>query len=75
MATATLKKAFTAAAADVKTLPKRPTNPQLLELYALYKQATEGDAAGSRPGVFDLTGRAKYDAWARKKGTASEAAT
>jgi acyl-CoA-binding protein len=74
MATATLKKAFTAAAEDVKTLPKRPKNDQLLELYALYKQATEGDASGSRPGVFDLTGRAKYDAWVRKKGTGTEAA-
>ena len=74
MATATLKKAFTAAAADAKTLPKRPSNDQLLELYALYKQATDGDAVGSRPGVFDLTGRAKYDAWARKKGTGTEAA-
>jgi acyl-CoA-binding protein len=74
MATATLKKAFTAAADGVKTLPKRPRNDQLLELYALYKQATEGDASGPRPGVFDLTGRAKYDAWARKKGTSTEAA-
>jgi len=74
MATATLKKAFVAATEDVKTLTTRPKNDQLLELYALYKQATEGDAGGSRPGVFDLTGRAKYDAWARKKGTGAEAA-
>jgi acyl-CoA-binding protein len=74
MATATLKKAFAAAAQDVKTLPKRPGNEQLLELYALYKQSTEGDASGSRPGVFDLTGRAKFDAWARKQGTSTAAA-
>lgn len=74
MATATLKKAFATAADDVKTLPKRPKNDQLLELYALYKQATEGDASGARPGVFDLTGRAKHDAWARKKGTPADAA-
>jgi acyl-CoA-binding protein len=74
MATATLKKAFATAAKDVKALRKRPSNDQLLELYSLYKQATEGDASGSRPGVFDLTGRAKFDAWARKKGTSSERA-
>jgi len=74
MATATLKKAFATAAEDVKALPKRPSNDQLLELYSLYKQATEGDASGPRPGVFDLTGRAKYDAWARRKGTSSERA-
>jgi acyl-CoA-binding protein len=74
MATATVKKAFAAAVEDVKALPKRPRNEQLLELYALYKQATDGDASGSRPGVFDLTGRAKHDAWARKKGISADAA-
>lgn len=74
MATATLKKAFAAAAADVKTLQKRPQNDQLLELYALYKQASEGDASGSRPGMFDLAGRAKYDSWARKQGTSADVA-
>lgn len=46
----------------------------LLELYALYKQATIGDVAGSRPGMLDLKGRAKYDAWARRKGVGNEAA-
>ena len=74
MATATLKKQFESAAADVKTLPRRPSNEQLLELYALFKQATAGDAAGPRPGLFDPTGRAKYDAWARKAGTTADAA-
>jgi diazepam-binding inhibitor (GABA receptor modulator, acyl-CoA-binding protein) len=49
-------------------------NDALLELYALYKQATAGDVAGSRPGMLDLKGRAKYDAWARQKGTTAEAA-
>lgn len=71
---ADLKKQFTAATQDVKALAKRPGNDQLLELYALYKQATDGDVQGSRPGLFDMTGRAKYDAWAKRKGTSVEKA-
>jgi carboxylesterase len=50
------------------------SNDQLLELYALYKQATVGDASGSRPGMLDVRGRAKYDAWAKKKGQSKDAA-
>lgn len=49
-------------------------NAKLLELYGLYKQATAGDATGSRPSAFDLKGRAKYDAWAARKGMAKDAA-
>jgi acyl-CoA-binding protein len=49
-------------------------NDVLLELYALYKQATSGDASGSRPGMLDVKGRAKYDAWAKRKGMTKDAA-
>lgn len=49
-------------------------NDVLLELYALYKQATTGDVAGDRPGMLDVRGRAKYDAWARRKGMTKDAA-
>ena len=49
-------------------------NDVMLELYALYKQATVGDATGARPGMLDLRGRAKYDAWARRKGLSRDAA-
>jgi len=49
-------------------------NDTLLELYAFYKQATAGDVSGSRPGMMDLRGRAKYDAWAKRKGTSKDAA-
>jgi acyl-CoA-binding protein len=66
------KDKFTAAAAAVEKLTKRPSNEDLLELYGLYKQASEGDAKGSRPGMLDLKGRAKFDAWARKTGTSTE---
>jgi len=58
----------------VKQLSRSPSNDELLELYALYKQATVGDVSGSRPGMLDMKGRAKYDAWAKTKGTAKDAA-
>lgn len=69
-----LKTKFEAAVAASKQLPERPSNDVLLQLYALYKQATDGDVEGKRPGFTDMVGRAKYDAWAAVKGTASEAA-
>ena len=65
---------FASAQQRVKTLKARPGNDTLLQLYSLYKQATEGDAAGKRPGLFDVTGRAKFDAWASRKGTAKDEA-
>lgn len=62
------KDRFTDAQERVKKLKARPSNDRLLELYGLYKQATEGDVSGSRPGLLDLKGRAKYGAWAARKG-------
>ena len=69
-----LKSAFDAAVANSKTLDERPDNQTLLRIYGLFKQASEGDATGKRPGFTDLVGRAKYDAWAALQGTSSEAA-
>jgi acyl-CoA-binding protein len=69
-----LEQEFSAAQERVKTLSRRPSNDQLLQLYGLYKQATEGDATGKRPGMLDLKGRAKFDAWSERKGTARAAA-
>lgn len=69
-----LAERFAEAKGRVEQLTKRPTNDQLLELYALYKQATEGDVAGSRPGLLDLKGRAKFDAWTKVKGTGKDEA-
>jgi acyl-CoA-binding protein len=71
---ADMKKAFETAAKEVTKLPKRPSDSQMLELYSLYKQATDGDVAGERPGMLNLTGRAKYDAWAKRKGTSKDKA-
>lgn len=63
---------FEDAQRKVKELSKTPSNDDLLELYALFKQATAGDVSGSRPGMMDFKGRAKFDAWAGKKGTGRE---
>ena len=58
----------------VKTLTRTPDNDTLLALYALYKQGTAGDVTGKRPGMLDLKGRAKFDAWTAKKGMSKDAA-
>ncbi len=67
-----IQDAFTTALAEVEQLPERPGNQDLLRLYALYKQATAGDATGKRPGMVDFVKRAKYDAWSELSGTTSE---
>lgn len=67
---ANLQATFEKAVADSKQLPEKPDNQTLLKIYALYKQATEGDCEGKRPGFGDMVGRAKFDAWAAVKGTA-----
>ncbi|KLV08766.1 MULTISPECIES: acyl-CoA-binding protein [Photobacterium] len=69
---ADLHSQFEQAQANIKTLTQRPTNDELLALYALFKQATEGDVSGKRPGMFDFKGAAKYDAWEQLKGTNAE---
>lgn len=69
-----LTETFEDAQRRVKELKSAPGNDTLLELYALYKQSTSGDVSGSRPGMMDFKGRAKFDAWAGKKGTGKEAA-
>ena len=70
----TLTEQFEQAVADSKNLPERPDNMTLLKIYALYKQATEGDVEGKRPGFSDMVGRAKYDAWTAVQGKSKDAA-
>jgi diazepam-binding inhibitor (GABA receptor modulating acyl-CoA-binding protein) len=65
---------FETAVAESKQLTQRPGNDELLELYALYKQATDGDVSGDRPGGFDFKAIAKYDAWMSKKGIGKDQA-
>jgi len=69
-----LKARFEQASVDVKGLTKRPGDDDMLALYALYKQATEGDVSGDKPGFFDFVARAKYEAWEALQGTAAEQA-
>jgi acyl-CoA-binding protein len=71
-AMADLKARFEKAADDVKKLSERPDNDTLLKLYALYKQGSDGDVSGPKPGFFDFVGTAKYEAWAKLKGTKAE---
>ncbi len=70
----TLQEKFEDAVKRSKSLTKRPSNDTLLKIYSLYKQGTKGDASGKRPGIFDMVGRAKYDAWAKLKGTSTDQA-
>ena len=69
---AELEARFHQAVADSKTLAERPDNMTLLQLYALYKQASSGDVDGERPGFTDMVGRAKWDAWSALKGTTAD---
>jgi diazepam-binding inhibitor (GABA receptor modulator, acyl-CoA-binding protein) len=74
MDTALLLKQFNEAKEKVEGLNYRPSNDDLLKLYAFYKQVTEGDVSGIRPGGFDFKGAAKFDAWKSIKGMDKEEA-
>ena len=67
-----LKSAFDKAMADSKNLSERPDNMTLLKIYALYKQGSSGDNADKKPGFGDMVARAKWDAWAKLKGTSTD---
>ncbi len=70
----TLLENFNSAVSQSKDLPSRPSNEDLLQLYALFKQGTDGDVSGDKPGGFDFKAIAKYSAWEEKKGTVKEQA-
>lgn len=69
-----VKTAFEAALQRIPTLTQRPDNNTLLQLYALYKQATEGDNTTPKPSLTEVVARAKWDAWTKLKGVAREEA-
>lgn len=71
---ADLRAAFEQAAKDVKGLAERPDNDTMLRLYSLYKQGSEGDVSGAKPGFFDFVGSAKYEAWEKLQGMSAEQA-
>ena len=68
----TPEEAFEQAAVAAKSLPERPDDNTMLQLYALYKQGSAGDVQGDKPGFFDFVGAAKYEAWDKLKGTSEE---
>jgi acyl-CoA-binding protein len=69
-----LKSQFDQGQKDVKGLSERPSDDDMLALYALYKQATAGDVTGDKPGMFDFVGRAKHEAWSELSGTDADTA-
>lgn len=69
-----LKARFEQALADSKQLSEKPDNATLLKMYSLFKQGSQGDATGDRPGMMDFVARAKFDAWAALKGQTQDSA-
>jgi acyl-CoA-binding protein len=65
---------FEKASLESKQLPEKPSDDNLLKIYALFKQSTMGDVSGERPGIFDFVAGAKYDAWEEIKGQSKEQA-
>jgi diazepam-binding inhibitor (GABA receptor modulating acyl-CoA-binding protein) len=63
-----LNSRFEKASVAAKSLPQRPDNNTMLQLYALFKQGSAGDVSGKKPGMFDFVGVAKFDAWEGLKG-------
>ncbi|XP_078538519.1 acyl-CoA-binding protein [Lissotriton helveticus] len=63
---------FDKAAEDVKNLKTKPSDEDMLMVYALYKQAGVGDINTDRPGMLDFKGKAKWDAWEKQKGKSKE---
>ncbi|XP_060928050.1 acyl-CoA-binding protein [Limanda limanda] len=69
---ADLQAKFDTATAEVKLLTGKPTDDEMLQVYSLFKQATLGDVNTGRPGMFDFTGKAKWDAWEKQKGKSKD---
>ena len=63
---------FEQAAIAAKSLPERPDDNTMLQLYALYKQGSVGDVSGDKPGFFDFVGAAKFVAWEKLKGSSGQ---
>jgi diazepam-binding inhibitor (GABA receptor modulating acyl-CoA-binding protein) len=78
MAMSELEQKFHDAVEKVRTAPAdgvfKPSNEYKLRMYALFRQATDGDVSGKKPGMLDLIGRFKYQAWESVKGSSCEEA-
>jgi diazepam-binding inhibitor (GABA receptor modulating acyl-CoA-binding protein) len=62
-----LEQSFRDAAARIKTRTSTPSNGDLLILYGLYKQVTEGDCETAQPWAVQVQARAKWEAWNKNK--------
>ena len=70
-----LRQQFDQAVSDSKYLSDRPSQGTLLELYSLYKQASEGDINIEPPAnPFDFVAKAKFEAWQSLKGKSRDQA-
>ncbi|XP_046647376.1 acyl-CoA-binding protein homolog [Daphnia pulicaria] len=69
-----LDEKFNKAAEAIRTMTIAPSDDEMKEIYALYKQSTVGDVNTARPGMMDLKGKAKWDSWEAKKGMSLDAA-
>ena len=63
-----LQESFESAVKSAHSLPERSSNEDLLKIYGLYKQATEGDNNEVPPGGFDFKAAAKHNAWKKLTG-------
>ena len=57
---------------DIKDQVGALSNDDKLDFYALFKQATVGDINTERPGMLDMKGKAKWDAWKAKEGMSQD---
>ncbi len=69
-----LQEQFLEALTNSKLFAAKPDNEILLQLYSLYKQATEGDAGEYSGGGFDFVAKFKYGAWEKLKGMTKDTA-
>ena len=65
---------FQAAVSKMNSASKTPSPGEQLKLYGLFKQVSQGDNTGKRPGITKVRERAKFDAWAANKGVSKDAA-
>ncbi|KAI9557913.1 hypothetical protein GHT06_014665 [Daphnia sinensis] len=69
-----LDEKFNKAAESIRNMTTSPSDDEMKEIYALYKQSTVGDVNTARPGMLDLKGKAKWDSWESKKGMSADEA-
>lgn len=71
-----LKQRFEQAVEKVRNAPEdgdfKPSNDYKLKMYGLYRQATDGDVQGKKPGMLNPIARYKWQAWKDQEGTSAD---